>query len=61
VLASEYVCLKLETAEIKLSVNHILEKGKELGTKGVNKIMKKERKSSKEMTKLKKKDKAEDV
>ena len=31
VLTAEFVCLKLETAEIKLSVGHILEKGKELG------------------------------
>lgn len=34
VLASEYFCLKLETAEITLSVGHILEKGKEIGLKG---------------------------
>ena len=34
VLGSEYVCMKLETAEIKLSVNHIIEKGKEYGLKG---------------------------
>lgn len=34
VLGSEFVCMKLETAEIKLSVNHIIEKGKEYGMKG---------------------------
>jgi hypothetical protein len=33
ILASEYLCLKLETAEIKLSFNHIVEKGKEIGIK----------------------------
>jgi hypothetical protein len=33
ILASEFVCLKLETAEIKLSIGHIVEKGKELGRK----------------------------
>ena len=36
VLSSEYVCYKLETAEIKLSFNHIIEKGKEFGIKGAN-------------------------
>ena len=39
VLISEYVCLKLETAEIKLSVGNILEKGKEIGIKGAQKII----------------------
>lgn len=39
VLASEYACMKMETAEIKLSVNHILERGKQLGMKGASKIM----------------------
>jgi hypothetical protein len=34
VLSSEFLCMKLETAEIKLSVNHIIEKGKEIGIKG---------------------------
>lgn len=50
--------MKLETAEIKLSVNDILEKGKEIGKIGASKIIKKEGESkSKEMKKLKKKDK----
>ena len=50
--------MKLETAEIKLSVNDILEKGKEFGKKGA-KIIKKEEQdtNTKEMKKLKKKDK----
>lgn len=62
VLAAEFFCLKLETAEIKLSVNHILEKGKEIGIKGAQKILHTtDRKSSKDMTKLKKKDKTDDV
>lgn len=39
VLTSEYFCLKLETAEIKLSVGHILEKGKEIGKEAAQKIM----------------------
>mmetsp|Transcript_1328 Transcript_1328/g.1362 ORF Transcript_1328/g.1362 Transcript_1328/m.1362 type:complete len:116 (+) Transcript_1328:257-604(+) len=30
-LLSEFVCLRLETAEIKISINHIIEKGKEVG------------------------------
>ena len=34
VLSSEYVCLKIETAEIKLDFGHIVEKGKDLGLKG---------------------------
>jgi hypothetical protein len=34
VLVSEYFCMKLETAEIKLSFGHIIEKGKEMGIKG---------------------------
>lgn len=33
ILASEFICLRLETAEIKLSINHIVEKGKEIGRK----------------------------
>ncbi len=51
VLASEFFCLRLETAEIKLTFNHILEKGKEIGLKGAQKIQEKihhERKSSKD-------------
>ncbi len=39
VLSSEYVCLKLETAEIKLDLGHLVEKGKELGFKGAQKII----------------------
>ena len=39
VLSSEYVCLKLETAEIKLDFGHIIEKGKEIGIKGAQKIL----------------------
>jgi hypothetical protein len=33
VLASEFICLRLETAEIKITFNHIIEKGKEIGMK----------------------------
>ena len=67
VLAAEYFCLKIETAEISLNFGHILEKGKETvkeaaslikgdGSKGsLN------RKNSKEMKKIKRKDKTEDV
>lgn len=39
VLVSEYFCLRLETAEIKLSVHSILEKGKEIGLEGAKKLM----------------------
>ena len=39
VLASEFFCMKLETAEIKLSVGHILERGKEIGKEAAQKIM----------------------
>jgi hypothetical protein len=34
VLASEFICLRLETAEIKLSFGNVLEKGKEFGMIG---------------------------
>jgi hypothetical protein len=68
VLAAEYFCLKLETQEIKLSFTHILEKGKETVKeaaqiiKGDTKSHKNpERKNSKEMKKIKRKDKTEDV
>ena len=61
VLASEYVCLRLETAEIKLSLGHMITRGKELGVKGANKLMKVKRKTSKDMAKLKKKDKTDDA
>jgi hypothetical protein len=64
VLAGEYFCMKLETAEIKLSVNDLLEKGKEIGMKSAQKLMNKKeskRKGSREMTKIKKKDKTEEV
>lgn len=44
VLVSEYICLKLETAEIKLSFGHIVEKGAkkiiEEGNKALNKVKK---------------------
>jgi hypothetical protein len=56
--------MKLETAEIKLSVNDLLEKGKEIGMKSAQKLMNKKeskRKGSREMTKIKKKDKTEEV
>ncbi|CDW87486.1 UNKNOWN [Stylonychia lemnae] len=66
VLAAEFFCLKLETAEIKLSVGHILEKGKEIGKEAAQKILKKDigqgnnRKNSKNDKKLKKKEKSID-
>ena len=66
VLAAEYFCLKLETAEIKLSVGHILEKGKELGKEAAHKIIQKGeelkvKKAGKDVRKGKRKDKTEDV
>lgn len=62
VLAAEAFCMKLEMAEIPLSLGHIIKKGKEIGIQGAQKIISKaDRKSSKEMTKLKKKDKSDDV
>ena len=66
VLASEFFCLKLETAEIKLSVNHILEKGKEIGIAGAQKIINTTEKvahkaANKPIKNKKKKDKTEDV
>ena len=39
VFAGEYFCLWLETAEIKLSVGHILERGKEIGKEAATKII----------------------
>ena len=39
VLSSEYLCLKLETAEIKLDFGHIIEKGAQIGIKGAKKII----------------------
>ena len=70
---SEYVCMKAETSEIKLSVGNIitkgkgeigqiLEKGKEIGLKQAQKIMSStiQKESTKKVSK-KKKDKSEDV
>lgn len=75
VLASEFFCLKLETAEIKLSVGHILERGKELGKEAAqlgkeaaHKIIKAEksntngsRRGTKDSKKQKRKEKTEEV
>jgi hypothetical protein len=64
VLASEFVCLKLETAEIKLSFGHIIEKGV---TEAKKIISKKDNKGenkggdSKARKNGKRKDKIEDV
>ncbi|TNV75777.1 hypothetical protein FGO68_gene2065 [Halteria grandinella] len=38
VLSGEWICLKLETAEIKLSFGHIVEKGKEMIEDGISKM-----------------------
>ncbi len=64
VLSSEYVCLKLETAEIKLSFGHIIENG----VKSAQDIISKRKKSGTNNTKkqtsgqsTKKKDKVEYV
>ena len=62
VLAAEAFCLKLETAEIKINVGDIIERGKELGKEAASKIMqhKDGRKGSKELKKSKRLDKAEE-
>ena len=66
VLSSEFICMKLETAEIKFSLGHIIEKGKEYGIKGAQKIIEKGNKAivarkTEEVSKKKLKKKNEEV
>ena len=63
VLASEYVCLKLETAEIKLSFGHIIENGVKSAQDMISKSKKAAGNNNKKhgSQSSKKKDKIEDV
>ena len=62
VLASEYVCLKLETAEIKFSFGHIIENGVKSAQDMISKTKKTGTNNKKQASQSgKKKDKIEDV
>ena len=62
VLASEYLCLKLETAEIKLSFGHIIENGVKSAQDMISKTKKTGTNSKRQASQSsKKKDKIEDV